>query len=50
MITRLIWTPVSSVPKKADKLNLSHFFVFLFIHFSEVNCNLWIVGYLCEER
>ena len=23
MITRLIWTPMSSVPKKADKLNLS---------------------------
>ena len=23
MITWLIWTPISSVPKKADKLNLS---------------------------
>ena len=23
MITQLIWTPMSSVPQKADKLNLS---------------------------
>ena len=32
MITRLIWTPMSSVPKKADKLSLS--------------LSLWVCDYL----